>query len=124
MPDPQVSNDHASQQVKTRMYWFIAVFVVTEVVILSLKYKIYRLDQKGARTDSGPTSTQIAFLVLHAIRAAFPVTLMAQFWQSIGLYLSLFSEHLSRAAKRKTIAFAVCVLSVLAISTLWYNGVV
>lgn len=106
------------------MYWFIVFFVVAEAVIMTLKYKIYRVDQKGTFTEGGTTPTQIAFLVLHVLRAAFPVTLMVQLILSIRLYLSLFSEHLSRAAMRRTIAFTACVLTIMAVSTLWYNFIV
>lgn len=106
-------------QIKRNLWSFTMVYLVAEVVILTLKGVIYFNNTVQADARLGPIP--ITFLVLHGLRAVFPVTLTVKFDQQLRVYLAEFKVYLSHSQKMKTVTLAVLVTTLLVFSAIWYN---
>lgn len=99
------------------MLWFIGAFFVFEVLVLSLKGIIYLTGKEWV----GVSIWQIMFLILHALRVIFPLTLQVRFYKQIKLYQALVSNNLSDRSKLLTKVFATVVHVIMSLAAIWYN---
>ena len=102
---------------------FVAAFVACESAVLSLKGIIYLTDADWSQYQS-LSAVPICFLVMHALRAIFSVTLLVKFVQQMRIYLREFKEHQSTSSRSKTLAVAIIVACLMTVSAVWYNFII
>ena len=105
---------------RSRTNYFLAAFVTFEVAILGLKYVIYAVNRDWAKIEVW----QVTFLVLHALRSVFPITLQVKFYRQIKSYLRQVQDQITAQSKAKTVVFAVITLSIMTFSVIWYNFII
>jgi hypothetical protein len=68
---PQQETNSRIKLIKKRVVWFIVTFFLFEALVLGIKGIIYLTGKVWTHISAW----QISFLVLHAIRVIFPLTL-------------------------------------------------
>ena len=108
---------------KRFMRWFVVAFVLSEIVILTLKGIIYLSDRDWWNAHDF-SALKIVFFVLHICRMVFPFTLIVKLGQEVRQYLKLVNDSVNERHKLTTKIIIGTIMTLNIMSTVWYNLII